>query len=119
MPDLKTTLQQIVSRAVDDAVTAYRQSLLASLGEGAPARRGAAGPSPTRGRRFVRRDPAAIARTVEAVHTFIEKNGGLTAEQIVKQMGGNKTEIADALARLRSSKRVKTKGAKRSTTYSA
>lgn len=68
-------------------------------------------------KRRVRRTPEQIAATTETVFTFIGGNPGLNAEAIVKGVGGDRTEISDALTRLRADKRVKTTGERNFMTY--
>jgi hypothetical protein len=119
---LTAIINSAVSRAVDEALAAYKHVLSASIdGGGATTKVDKSAPAsgpPKKRRKGARRDPKAIEITVAAVLAFVEQSPGLRAEQIAKGVGGDKGDISDALARLRAAKKVKTKGHKRSMTYS-
>jgi hypothetical protein len=66
-----------------------------------------------------RRNAAAVQETMDAVRGFIKAHPGLRSEEIYTKMGGNTADLKNALERLRAAKKVKTKGKKRSMTYSA
>lgn len=67
--------------------------------------------------RPARRSPKKIAARCAAVFDFVRANPGSTCEVIKTKLGAS--GVDDALARLRTEKRVKTKGRARGTTYSA
>jgi hypothetical protein len=109
---------------------AFRRLPLSVLGNGtgaaaarapsgrAKAKRQPARPAkPAKGKKFIRRSSTDIAKTVDRVIGFVAKHPGLRSEEIVKQLGGDAKGVADALARLRSEKHVKTQGEKRATRY--
>jgi hypothetical protein len=64
-----------------------------------------------------KRDPAAIARLTETLSTFIKKNPGQRIEQIGKALGIATKDLALPVKKLLGTKRISTKGQKRSTQY--
>jgi hypothetical protein len=133
MATLRDELQAIISghvtSIVEETVAAYRRFLEQGLGEKARSAKGSkAARAPGKKKavqeaestgKGARGSSNQIARTVGRVLSFIRQNPGLRSEQITARIGGEKTAIADALARLRGSGKVQTKGQKRATTYHA
>ena len=126
MSTLRALLEPIIAEAVNNAVAAYRQMLLAEGGGGAtPANKrigrppgsknkvNAAAPADTT------KDPRQVANenAAAAVLTFITASPGLRSEQIAKGMGTRTAIVKKALAKLRDKEQVKTKGQKRGMTY--
>ncbi len=129
MSTLRDHLNSIIAKhtgaAVEEAIAAYKELISASFGPNSGSHRGA-GRSPGRpGNSAVakthgrggRRSSKQINHLVGQVHAFIKSHPGLRSEQIMGKMGGNKHSVKDALARLRATKKVKTKGIKRAMTY--
>jgi DNA-binding MarR family transcriptional regulator len=129
---LRDRLAPILDRAINDAVLAYRAMLLDD-GIGvvelptpsvATARAAIAHPSArsssaagAKKRTAVQRDAKTIASFVESVYRFIADHPGLGAEQIGKEMGGDKVAVGDALKRLRARGQVITTGERAKMTY--
>jgi hypothetical protein len=128
MSTLRDHLNSIIAKhtgaAVEEAIAAYKELISASFGPNSGSHR-AAGRSPGRpaksavaaSSRGGRRSSKQINHLVGQVHAFIKSHPGLRSEEIMGKMGGNKHSVKDALARLRATKKVKTKGIKRAMTY--
>jgi hypothetical protein len=70
--------------------------------------------------RLRRRTPEEIAKTLESVIALVKKSkGGLRAEQIRKQLGLQSKEMPRILKEGLAKKKLKAKGQKRATAYSA
>jgi len=67
----------------------------------------------------VRRSAADIEATATKIHAFVNSNPGANAETIKKALGIATKEWGGPLGVLIASKRLQSKGSKRSTTYSA
>ena len=117
---LDSIVAHAVSTAVDQAMAAYKHVLMTSIdGGGSPNVTAApATAKPTKSKKGLHRNSVDIEKTVAAVLGFIERSPGLRSEQIAKGLGGDRSDVKDALARLRAGGKVKTKGQKRATTYS-
>ena len=127
MPTLRDLLDPIITEAVNNAVDAYRKMLLAEgvvaaapvkkkLGRppGAKNKVHVAAPNPS-----AKMDPRQVAndQAAAAVLAFITMSPGLRGDQIAQGMGGTSTTVNKALAKLRTTKQVKTKGKGRGMTY--
>ena len=138
MSTLRTTLHDLASNFADAVLAAIRTASLDELvGEtnGAP-RRGPGRPrgnttksastaarasAPTRtptGGRLARRSPEDIAKTLGLVVAAL-KTGPMRAEEITKSLGVDKRELPRVLAEGLKTKKLRKKGEKRATTYSA
>jgi hypothetical protein len=85
-----------------------------------PHGRAAAKSKPASTRRLARRSPADIATALSRVVALVKSNKqGLRAEQIRKQLGMASKEMPRVLKEGLSKKALKSKGQKRSTTYTA
>ena len=119
---LDSIIAHAVSTAVDQAMSAYKHVLMTTVDGGSSAKAATpaarATPKPTKRRKGSHRDLADIEKTIAAVLAFIERSPGLRSEQIAKGMGGDRSDVKDALGRLRAGGKVKTKGQKRAMTYS-
>ena len=70
--------------------------------------------------RLARRSPEQIAKALEAVVALVKKHkGGLRAEQIRAELGMQAKEMPRVLAEGLSKKKLKSRGRKRATTYTA
>jgi len=77
-------------------------------------------PKKGKGGRLARRSPADIARTLEAVVILVRKNKeGLRSEQIRKALKLDVREVPRVLSEGLSQKKLRKKGQKRATTYTA
>lgn len=108
-------------------VEAARESVVAALGgavssSGRRTRRAAAAPRAAKrgrkaGRRRVRRSAEQLAEVQEKVIAVLNKNPGLTSEEIQATLGLEKRELQRPLTLLRNERRIKTKGQKRGMKY--
>jgi len=140
MPDLQNQIEQIVADAAaritalvqQAAVDSIASTLGALAGHGPSAQpvsraRGAVAASSAAARpartgkrgKGEKRPAGEIEATMKKVGDFIGKNPGLRIEQINAQLGTNTKELQLPLRKLVADKAIKTKGAKRSTTYFA
>jgi len=142
MPSLRTALDTLASTfaaAVLDAIRgASLEDLVAETG-GAPRRsaprpqrspskaapKATRAPAPsrpakTKGGRLARRSPEDIARTLGAIVSLLKgKKAGLRSEQIQAALKLDKREMPRVLGDGLTSKKLKSKGQKRATTYFA
>jgi hypothetical protein len=108
-------------------VDAAKESLMAALGGAAPVTRGAsrkAAARPARGRKAaaggrVRRSTEQLAEVQDKVLGALNKNPGMTSEEIQDALGLEKKDLQRPLTLLREEKRVKTKGQRRGMKYFA
>ena len=130
MPALRDLLEPIIADAVNNAVDAYRQMLLAEGGAAAaPVKKKLGRPpgaknkvhvaAPTAAQPGATKDPRQVANenAAAAVLAFITASPGLRGDQIARGMGGTSTTVNKGLAKLRTTKQVKTKGKRRGMTY--
>jgi hypothetical protein len=139
---LRTNLRSLADSfagAVLDAVrSASLEELLADAGGSRPGPGRPRGPSasasasagssaaspPRKGRRasgrLARRSPEQIAKALEGVVGLVKKHkGGLRAEQIRSELGMQAKEMPRVLAEGLAKKKLKRRGRKRATTYTA
>jgi hypothetical protein len=133
MPTLRAALDSLASSFASDVLSAIRgaslQELLAESGD-APRR----GPGRSRGGgdgtgfrpskkshgRLARRSPAEIARTLDAITILLRKNTeGLRSEQIRHALKLDVREVPRVLKEGLAKKKLKSRGQKRATTYTA
>jgi hypothetical protein len=134
MPTLRTTLDALASSFAANVLAAIRgaslQELLAE--SGGAARRGPGRPRgggdvtgirpPKKGTsgRLARRSPAEIARALDAVVILVRKNKqGLRSEEIRKALDLDVREVPRVLKEGLAKKKLKSRGQKRATTYTA
>jgi hypothetical protein len=129
MPNLRTALDSLASSFAASVLDAIRgaslQELLAESG-GAPRRGpgrprgGGGGTAKKSNRRLARRSPAEIARTLDAITILLRKNkAGLRSEQIRKALKLDVREVPRVLKEGLAKKKIKSRGQKRATTYTA
>jgi hypothetical protein len=135
---LRTNLHSLADTfagAVLDAIrSASLEELLADAGGGRPgpgrprgssASRASSAAAPARkarraSGRLARRSPEQIAKALEGVIALVKKHkGGLRAEQIRAELGMQAKEMPRVLAEGLSKKKLKRRGRKRATTYTA
>jgi hypothetical protein len=140
MPTLHSTLAAAARAVAESVLDAVRKSSLADLmGEsnGAPRRgpgrprgsstakssptaAGASAPARKRGGRLARRSPDEIAHMLGHVVALVKKSSvGLRAEDIRKALGLDRREVPRVLKEGLATKKLRAKGQKRGTTYSA
>jgi hypothetical protein len=139
MSTLRTALQDLAARFAVDVLAAIRgaslQELLAETG-GAPrptagrprgrakatppvaARPAAPVPARARGGRLARRSPADIEKALGLIVAAL-KAGPMRSEQIQRALGLDKRELPRVLKHGLATKKLKAKGQKRATMYSA
>ena len=136
MPNLRSALDSLAqsfSSAVLDAIRGASLDELVGETHGA-ARRGPGRPrgstttgnpkattkAKTRGGRLARRSPEQIARTLGAIVSLLKgKKSGLRSEEIRKTLKLDKRELPRVLGEGLAKKKLKSKGQKRATTYTA
>jgi hypothetical protein len=130
---LRSALNDLASNFAASVLNAIQGASLEDLlGEAVGARRGPGRPrrtpsmgggKPTRAPRtgrLKRRSPEDIALALDQVVALVKKHkGGLRAEQIRAQLGMQAKEMPRVLKEGLSTKKLKSKGQKRSTTYTA
>lgn len=115
-----TRIQDIVTRAAAEIAQAVRQNIAEEVTRLVGGDRAPKSPAAARGRgQASSKKPGRRARRAvdtDAVLAYVKANPGQRTEQISKGLGH---DAKPALAKLRKSKQVKTKGEKRATTYTA
>src|SRR5689334_13380155 len=126
MGNYQSEVQKLVDGFVDALAELWRRQAIDSLtglgggrgGQGG--RAAAAGVALGRGRgRGAKRTSDELDQLADAFVEFVTKNPGLRIEQINKQLGTSTKDLALPIRKLLAEGAVKTKGAKRSTTYFA
>ena len=131
--NLRQLLESVIADAVNGAIAGYKQLLDTDVGAAAPIKKKlgrppgaknkvhAAAPAPAAdpAQPGARKDPRQVAneQAAAAVLAFITTSPGLRGDQIARGMGGTSTTVNKGLAKLRTTKQVKTKGKRRGTTY--
>jgi hypothetical protein len=134
MPTLRSTLNALATNLASDIVDEIRSSSLEELlgerggrlgrGPGRPPKsmpNGAAKPSRTgQSRRLPRRSAEEIAAALDQIVGLVSKHkDGLRAEEIRTKLGMQAKEMPRLLKEGLATKKLKSKGRKRATTYSA
>lgn len=129
---LDSAIQQIISRAAAEIAEAVRGNIadeiakrVASLGASGKASAGKSAPKASAGKGAARSTPRASAakrrgvtdEELAKVLEFIGKNPGKRGEEIRKSLGLDQDRNSKILAKLRETKKVKTKGDRRTTSY--
>jgi hypothetical protein len=126
MSSLRSTLNDLASTFADGVLRAIKGASLEDLlAESGAARRGPGRPRgssparPTRFGRLARRSPDQIKAVLDQVVSAIRstRGKGLRAEQIRAQLGLQAKEMPRVLREGVASRKLKSKGQKRSTTY--
>jgi hypothetical protein len=131
MSSLRSTLDTLAHTFAAGVLTAIRgaslEDLLAESGGGKRRTRGgttAGNPGPrarkTKGGRLARRSAEEISKAVDGVVALVKKHkAGLRSEEIRKQLGLDTREVPRILKTAVAAKKLKAKGQKRATTYTA
>jgi hypothetical protein len=135
MTSLRNSLNELASTFADSVLAAIRgaslEDLLADSGGGArrgpgrPPRSTTTPPTPAtpparKSGRLARRSAEDIAKALDEVVALVKKNnGGLRAEQIRKTLKMQSKEMPRVLKEGLSKKKLKSKGQKRATSYTA
>ena len=121
MSDFQTEMNRVVAGFVAQITELARRAAIDTL-EGALGRRGGprlvAGIGRGRGK-GAKRSSGELDKLADSFHGFVAKHPGLRIEQINKQLGTNTKDLALPIRKLIADGAIKTKGAKRSTTYFA
>jgi hypothetical protein len=130
MPSLRTAISDLASTFVAGVLDSIRGANLEDLlGEASGVRRGPGRPRATpddstaparvmRSGRLKRRSREEIAKALDEVVALVKKHkGGLRAEQIRAQLKMDRKEMPRVLQEGLSTKKLKSKGQKRATTY--
>ena len=123
MPDFQSEMNRVVAGFVAQitelARAAARDMIDEALGSGTKISIGGFGRGGGgRGRgRGAKRTGDELDRLADNFHSFVTKHPGLRIEQINKQLGTTTKDLALPIRKLISEGALKTKGAKRSTTY--
>lgn len=120
MPDFQTEMNRVVAGFVAQitelARAAARDMIDEALGSGTKISIGGMGRGRGRGR-GAKRTGDELERLADQFHSFVTKHPGLRIEQINKQLGTTTKDLALPIRKLLADGALKTKGAKRSTTY--
>lgn len=120
MGDFQTEMNRVVSDFVAQitelARAAARDMIDQALGKGGKGL--VAGRGRVRGR-GAKRTSDELDKLAEDFHAFVAKHPGLRIEQINKQLGTTTKDLALPIRKLLAEGALRTKGAKRSTTYFA
>lgn len=109
----KKTVESLVKELIELVRTETRLEILASLGGNAGA---ASVASVAKGQK---RAPEAIDKLTDQLLTHIKKNPGQRIEVIAKGMGVLTKDLNLPVKRLLETRKVRTRGQKRATTYTA
>jgi hypothetical protein len=112
----QAAIQKLVTNFVTDLHSLFQRSAIAAL-TGAGHGNGKLKLSLSNGMRGNKRAPEDLERVSEAFVAYVSKHPGLRIEQINKELGTTTKDLALPIRKLIAGKRVKARGAKRSTTY--
>ncbi len=119
MSDFQTEMNRVVQGFVAQITELARRAAIDTL-EGALGKRGggAAVRGLGRGRgKGAKRSAGELDKLADSFHAFVAKHPGLRIEQINKELGTTTKDLALPIRKLIADGALKTKGAKRSTTY--
>ena len=123
MSDFQTEMNRVVADFVNQitelARAAARDMIDEALGKGGKVSLAGFGRGRGRGGRGGKRTANELDDLADRFHTFVGKHPGLRIEQINKQLGTTTKDLALPIRKLIAEGALKTKGAKRSTTYFA
>jgi hypothetical protein len=120
--EMNRVVQGFVAQITELAKRAAIDTLESALGGGARGVSAAFSVPGGRGRgrgRGAKRTSADLDKLAENFYAFVVKHPGMRIEQINKQLGTTTKDLALPIRKLISDGELKTKGAKRSTTYFA
>jgi hypothetical protein len=120
MSNYQSEMRRLVDGFVNSLSELWRRQAIEALG--GSGRKGAGGAVAAIGRsrgRGAKRTSDELEKLSDAFIEFVKNNPGLRIEQINKQLGTTTKDLALPIRKLVSEGALKTKGAKRSTTYFA
>ena len=119
--EMNRVVQGFVAQITELARDAARAMIDEALGKGGNGKVsfGGGGRGRGRGGRGAKRTSDELDKLADAFYSFVNKHPGLRIEQINKQLGTTTKDLALPIRKLISEGALKTKGAKRSTTYFA
>jgi len=121
MSDFQTEMNRVVTDFVTQITELARRAAIDTL-ESALGKRGGGGGRISIGRgrgRGAKRSSGELDKLAEQFHAYVAKHPGLRIEQINKELGTTTKDLALPIRKLIADGEIKTKGAKRSTTYFA
>lgn len=120
MSNYQDQMQQLVRDFVGQLGELYQRAVVdalgGSLGGGKSGKSASSSASRGKGQK---RSEEELDKLADSFVAFVGKNPGLRIEQINKQLGTTTKDLALPIRKLVAEKRIKAKGAKRSTTYAA
>jgi hypothetical protein len=124
MSDFQNEMNRVVADFVQQitelARAAARDMIDEALGRGSKGAFGGFGRGRgSRGGRGAKRSSDELDKMADQFHSFVSKHPGMRIEQINKQLGTTTKDLALPIRKLIAEGALKTKGAKRSTTYFA
>jgi hypothetical protein len=118
--EMNRVVADFVAQITELARAAARDMIDEALGRGAKASfAGLRGGRGGRGGRGAKRTSDELDKLADQFHIFVAKHPGMRIEQINKQLGTTTKDLALPIRKLIAEGALKTKGAKRSTTYFA
>jgi hypothetical protein len=122
MSDLQSDLNRVVSSFVAQITDLARRAAIDTL-EGALGKRGGGGGGLSargaRRGRGAKRTAGELDKLGDRFHDYVAKHPGLRIEQINSELGTSTKDLALPIRKMIADGSLKTKGAKRSTTYFA
>ena len=118
MSDFQTEMNRVVSDFVAQITELARRAAIDTLESALGKRPSGARAVASRGR-GAKRSSGELDKLADQFRGFVSKHPGLRIEQINKQLGTSTKDLALPIRKLISDGEIKTKGAKRSTTYFA
>jgi hypothetical protein len=118
--EMNRVVADFVTQITELARAAARDMIDEALGRGGKSSFGGFGRSRGgRGGRGAKRSSDELDKLADQFHSFVSKHPGMRIEQINKQLGTTTKDLALPIRKLVAEGALKTKGAKRSTTYFA
>ena len=116
--EMNRVVADFVTQITELARAAARDMIDEALGRGSKGAFGGLGRGrSTRGGRGAKRTSDELDKMADQFHSFVLKHPGMRIEQINKQLGTTTKDLALPIRKLIAEGALKTKGAKRSTTY--
>jgi hypothetical protein len=119
MKDFQSELNHVVQGFVSQITELARRAAVDTLESALGRSNGKAGSLRLTGSRGGKRNSTDLERLAETFHGFVAKHPGLRIEQINKELGTTTKDLALPIRKLVADGEIKTKGAKRATTYFA
>jgi hypothetical protein len=118
--EMNRVVADFVTQITELARAAARDMIDEALGRGSKSAFGSFGRGrASRGGRGAKRTSDELDKMADQFHSFVSKHPGMRIEQINKQLGTTTKDLALPIRKLIAEGALKTKGAKRSTTYFA